>query len=108
MMGVAAYYRGSLAIQSQMARDYPARDSAFLVLERLNALSKHDDCGVPFGDLVFEFDQRRRLWWVMDSVDLHGGWSFCYSSLAEAVKRWSVDVVACDVSTGRFLGKPRV
>lgn len=60
-------------IQSQVAREFPGRDVDFEILARLNALPKFEDCGVPFGDVIFEFDQRRKLWWVMDSVALYGG-----------------------------------
>ncbi|OAI08785.1 hypothetical protein A1353_24800 [Methylomonas methanica] len=106
-MGVAAYNRGSRVIQFQIEQDFPSHDVAFEILARLNALPKFEDCGVPFDDVIFEYDQRRGCWWVMDSVALYGGWSFFYKSLSEAVRRWKVDVVACDTMTGRYLGSKR-
>jgi hypothetical protein len=96
-MGIAAYNRGSRAIARQLAAG--ARPVEFEVMERLNSLEKYPDAGKPFGPIQFVF-AHRGVWAQCPKT----GFGFPYPTLAEAVKRWRVTIVAFD--QGKWMAQP--
>ncbi len=88
-MGIAAYNRGSNAISNQI--DAQARPVEFEIMERLNALPKYADAGTPFGPI--QFIAGNGGFWAECPKS---GFGFAYTTLAEAVRRWKVQIVAFD------------
>ena len=96
-MGVAAYQRGSASIRKQLEDE--ARAVEFVLMDRFNALPKHEDAGTPFGEIRF--------------IGGHGGvWAECpvtgfgywYRTLSEAVRRWRVELYG--YQHGIWLARP--
>ena len=96
-MGVAAYNRGSAAISRQIADE--ARPVEFQIMDELNALPKYDDAGTPFGDIRF-VPGHGGVWAECPTT----GYGFWYRTLREAMRRWRVEIYACD--HGIFTARP--
>lgn len=86
-MSNAQYNRGSAAISRQI--DAEMRPVEFEIMERLNALPKYPDAGKPFGPIQFVFGNNGV--WATCPIT---GYGFPYRTLAEAVRRWRVTIVA--------------
>jgi len=97
-MGVAATNRGSVSIRKGIARDF-ARPAEFDLMDSLNAMTKFEDAGTPFGEIVIV--QGHGGWWAECPVTGFGYW---YKTLREAVKRWNVNVTG--FSHGKWTAKP--
>ena len=96
-MGVAAYNRGSASIARQIqARVRPVE---FEVIDRLNALPKHDNAPTPWGEI--QFTPGHGGWWAECPVTGFGYW---YKTLREAVRSWNVEIYAYQL--GIWIARP--
>lgn len=93
-MGAAAYNRGTKALVRDI--DSNRRAVEFEIMERLNALPKHNDAGTPFGPIQFVAGHNGI--WAECPVT---GFGFWYKNLPEAVRRWNVQIVSFDHGTWR-------
>ena len=97
-MGIAAYNRGTRAIQAQF--DAEQRPPEFEMIEILNALPKYPDAGTPFGPTQFVHDWRG--FWAHECPKTGYGW--WYTNLHEAVKRWRVTITGYE--NGKWIAEP--
>ena len=88
-MGAAAEHRGNALISRQCAeRDRPVE---FDLMDELNALTKTEGAGLPFGPL--RFTHGHGGWWAECPVTGFGYW---YPTLRLAVRSWRVIVCHYD------------
>lgn len=106
-MGIAAYNRGSQVIAKQINRDYPKKNVAFEIMDRINALPKFkhgtlsreilDSKIVPFSDKVTIFyDKQQNVWWILDPVKLFDGFGYFYKSLEDLIRSWDIYLTGYD------------
>lgn len=84
-MGVAAYNRGTKAIEADIARG--DRAAEFCLMADLNDLPKYQGASAPFGDVHFVYSHNG--WWAECPVT---GFGYHYPTLREAVRNWRVTV----------------
>lgn len=111
-MGIAAYNRGSRVIANQITRDKPFH-SAFSIMDRINALPKFkgnyrtqllDMKHQPFSDeVIIEYD--RGVWWMMDPVKLHDGFSYFYRTLEDLIRSWDIYLVGYNETNNTWTAK---
>ncbi len=87
-MGVAAYNRGTKAIQDQIDREAP--DPSAQVLARLNAIPKRDGAFRPFGAGVIRLAWDKS-WHLMNRrTDGWSSYSYRYSTLDALMADWDI------------------
>lgn len=111
-MGIAAYNRASAVIAKRIALERPIQHNAFAIMDRINALPKHpgdyrtqllDIKRTPFHDhVIIEFDSHRKVWWLMDPVRMHDGFSYWYKSLEDAIQSWDIYLTGYDEITNQW------
>ena len=102
-MGVAAYNRGSSVISQQVSRDYQARDPAFDMMDRMNAVPKVRDfigriAKLPKGKALIQHS--RGVWWLMDPDHPYDGWSWYYPTLPDLMSQWDIALCGYNADTG--------
>lgn len=104
-MGIAAYNRGSISISNQIAIDHPIRPTAFVVMERINALPKFHSPTVyrtPFSPVLIEYDLQNKIYLMMSVEKLYDGFSYWYPTLSDAVRNWNIALTEYDETTRRW------
>jgi len=111
-MGIAAYNRGSQVIANQAAAAYPVRNTAFELMDRMNALPKKskgliDDlvednlknkCHLPKGKALIQ--KSRGVWWLMDPDTPFESFSYYYPSLSDLITSWDIALTGFNETTG--------
>lgn len=100
-MGVAAYNRGSACISRQIQAEH-YRPPEFELMDMLNGLRKHEDCGRPSGPVVVIHDSRG--FWSIECP--RTGFGYWYCTIHELMRRWDVSLTGYDWETGAFSCTP--
>lgn len=112
-MGIAAYNRASQVIAQRISYENPLRHTAFLVMDRINAMPKFQrfdafghklqaKCTPMSDDVVIEFDKNYGVWFMMHPEKLYEGYSRCYQSLEDCIRNWDIFLTGYDETKNRW------
>lgn len=112
-MGIAAYNRASRVITQRISDEKPLRPTAFLIMDRINAMPKFPrfdvlghkvqaKCTPLCDEVVIEFDKNHGVWFMMHPENLYEGYSRWYKSLEDCIRNWDIFLTGYDETTRRW------
>lgn len=96
-MGIAAYNRGSQTIANQISRDFPKKNKAFEIMDRINALTKFkhvlkNEKVLPIKKVTIAFCKHTEKWSIIEPIEIFDN----YQSLEDLICSFDIYLTGYD------------